>query len=444
MTSHFSKKVLAASLVGAVVVGYLSRAGADLNLSRTVWDFESVEQGQSKAQKIVLTNTADQPLKIERIELPQGCSVSPKLENKELKPKEELEVEFTFNSDGILGNIQQYAYVFLTDSTIVPLTIKGEVFAKELPRLQLTPRSWDFRTVEQGQSSQPYTFRCKNVGTADLKLEKIQIYDPVFQVARNITKESLAPGEEVDFAVLLQGNRVGACETDFHIRSNSATGKFTKVTVKGYVVPRTSGVVVSSTMSSVTNNTPFTAEVIRTDKLGKSETLTVERNSEKSFPEKTEPPRPHPADYTLTIKLLTTPPTIGKPPDQKPASEKPEVPGPEPETKPAPEKPPEQQPAEEAEKQKTPAPEPGEEKPSSPQPDKGGEEKADKTEKEKEPAPPSEKEEKPKPPEGPAGAPDADKPSEKPVIAPPTEPPKSEGSGELPKDQPPQPDSPAK
>jgi len=387
-----SRGILIASfLVVCVVISFPSATAAELKLSRMVWDFESVEQGESNTQKIVLTNSGDQPLKIDRIDLPEGCSVKPDLADKEIEAKGELEVEFTFDSQKMLGKLQQYAYIFLSDSSIVPLTIKGEVFAKAQPRLQVTPTTWDFGTVKVAESRQ-MTFRCKNTGTGELNIEKVQIYDPRFRVTRNITKETLAGGEEVDFAVSVNPEYAGKCDTDFYVKSNSAGRKYTKVSAKGYAVSKTIGIVVSRDFSFVTNNTPHKVGVTRTDNLGKEETLTLDKDSRKSFPRKPGPQRTNPENYTLTIKLLKPSPPTPKPAEPKASAEKPSPPAPKPETKPAEEKP----------EEETAAPEKAEKK----------EEKKPGEQKEEKQAAPSGKEEPEKPPQESPAKPDEKKPSE--------------------------------
>jgi hypothetical protein len=364
------------------------QGGAQLTLSRAVWDFETVEQGQSKAQKVVLTNSGDQPLTIEKIELPEGCSVAPDLKGKEIKPKENLEVDFTFAPRETQGKLQEYAYILLTDQTIIPLTIKGEVLAKAQPRLQVMPQTWDFTSTPAGDTKQQ-SFRCKNVGTADLKVEKVQLYDPRLQVVRNFAKETLAPGEEQDFVISVKTERPGSCETEFYIKSNNATGSFTKIPVKGFVERKPTGVVLSPDLSSVTNNTFYQVEVTRSDQAGKKETLTLERNATSSFPREPNAPPTRPTDYTLTIKMVT--PAPPKPPEEKPAAVTPPT-APKPEAKPA-----EQKPAESV----TPSPQGPSAKPEETKPSETPEKKEEtKPEEGKEATPPAQKKEPEKPPEG--------------------------------------------
>lgn len=458
-------------LMVAFLFGYAFPATVPLKLSRPDWDFGSIEQGETETQKIVMTNSGDQLLTIEKIELPEGLSVKPSLDNTEIQPEKDLEVEFTFDSKGILGQIQQYAYVFVSggdEKSIVSFTIKGEVSAKSEPRLRVTPQTWDFGTVTTGDPKKQ-VFRCENVGTADLEIEKIQIYDSRFKVGPNIVKQTLAPGEKVDFVVSVTGTRQGRYDTDFYVKSNSASGSFTKVGIKGYGVSKTLGLVISSTLSSVTNNTPYRAEITRTDKLGKTGNIVVERNSKKSFPQ--EPGvRPSPTDlenYTLTVKLVRPPL-----PGAKPAERKPAAPSPKPEAKPAEEKPPEAitplpklpaakpekpEPSKSPEGEEQPAPKPEgvkisdvqtppAEKPPSEKPEKAEppekpeqkkEEKIpEKSKEKKEPAAvaPSEKKEPEKPPQEPPSKPDETKSPEGKTAAPPSGPEKSSGSEEPPKD----------
>ncbi len=409
-------------LAVAIVFACALHAVAQLTLSRMVWDFQSIEQGSAPSQKIVLTNSGDQPLKIQKVELPEGCSVNPQLADKEIKPKESIEVEFTFDSKAALGKIQQYAYLSLSDSTIIPLTVKGEVYAKAQPRLRVTPPSWEFGTAPVGESRQQ-TFNCENVGTAELTLQKVQVYDSRFQVIRNITKDKdetgsvvLAPGQRTDFAISVTGRVPGKCEADFYIESNSAGGKFTKVSLKGHMISKTSGVVVSPDLSSFTNNTMYKVEVTRTDKLGKQESLTVERDGLGSFPRPPEPRTvPDPTDYTLTIKLARpTPPPPPKPPEEKPPAE---TPSPKPEAAPAEAKPPE--PTTAPTPTVTPKPE------ESTQPKEPGKEEEKKPEEPKPGEAPSEKKEGEQPTPEPAPKPEEAKPPEG-VAPPPAEPEKPE------------------
>ncbi len=454
--SPWTRGILAASFLAVyLVISYPLTATAQLTLSRMVWDFESLEQGESKTQKIVLTNSGDQPVTVEKVELPDGCSITPDLVNKEIPAKEELEVEVTFDSQGLPGRLQVYVYLILSDETIVPLTITGEVFAKAQPRLQVTPTTWDFGTVEVGEDRQR-TFRCKNVGTADLELENVQIYDSKFRVLRNITKETLPPGEEVDFAVSVNPTYAGKCETDFYVKSNSAGREYTKVSIKGYAVNKSVGVVVSSDLSSVENNTPYKVEVTRTDAQGKEEALTVERDSRKAFQREPGTERTPPRDYTLTIKVVRPSPARPAPkpaetqapgeetapPAQEKPEQQPDQPGEEeavsPPEKAAPETPPEESPSEPEKEEPSEGPAPPQEeetapaKPEEPEapeaPEKEEEAVPEKPEPEKEATPPPEQEV----PEKPPAEPGEDESPEKPGSPPAPEPGGSPASPESP------------
>jgi len=461
--------VLACTLLTVVLLlSYGSPATAALTLSRTVWDFGSLEQGETKTQKIIITNSGSEPLKIEKAELPEGCSVIPSLYNAEIQPEKQLEAQFTFDSEGSLGRIQQYAYIFPSgsDEKIVSLTITGEVLEKSQPRLRVNPQTWDFRTITTGDPRKQI-FTCENVGTAELKIEKIQIYDTKFKVDRNITKQTLAPGEKVDFVVGVTGSYAGRYDTDFYVKSNSVGSSFTKVSIKGYGVSKPSGLVISSSLSSVTNNTFSTFEVTRTDKEGKPEKISVERNSTKRFPPKPGPRTPPTllSDYTLTIKLIRPLPapkpaeksiTPAVKPEEKPAEEQPSgVTTAPPELLP-PVKPEKAEPPKKPEGEEQPAPKPEAEKPSEektpPQkepsptgpekakpaakPEQVKEETTEKPKEGKEPAPPAtqEKKESEKPAPKPSSEAGESKSSGEKPPPPPTEPSKSPGSEEPPKD----------
>lgn len=443
-------RVLAGICVLAVS---LVTESAELTFSRMVWDFESVQQGDTPTQKIVLKNTGADVAKVEKVELPAGFSVKPDLANKEIPAGGELEVEFALDSSSILGKLQQYAYIFVSDGEIVPLTIKGEVYEKAEPRLEVTPTEWDFGTVTAGESRQ-MNFRCKNTGTAELQLENVQVYDAKFAVTRNIAKDTLSPGDEVDFVISVNPKYPGKCETDFYVKSNSVARKYTKVSAKGYAIAKTTGVVVSPDLSSVTNNTAFRLEVIRTDNLGREQILTVNRDSQSSFTSEPGAERPNLENYTLTIKVAKpvapTPPPAGVQPgaviqpEVKPAEgegvekpvavpeaepEKPEEAQPpvEPEQEPGPEpQPPKEETAPPVEKPAEPKSEPTE-KPSPEKPEGGEptvkpekEEEAKPTvpETEKPPAEPK-RQEAPETPAAPApDTPDPEPPAEKPAETP--------------------------
>lgn len=434
--SLYCRIALALTLVTvAVLCSYVSAAGPELSLSRLVWDFGSIEQEQTKTQKIVITNSGDQPVKIEKIELPEGFSVEPSPDDTEIQPEKTLEVEFTFDSKGIVGRIQQYAYIFSSSSDekkIVPFTIKGEVFEKGRARLRVTPRTWNFGTITVGKTERK-TFACENVGTADLKIQKIRIYDSRFQVTRDIAKQTLEPGEKAEFDVSVTGKYQGRYDTDFYIKSNSAGSSFTKLSMKGQVASKPRGLVVSRDFSSITNNTLSRFEVARTDKEGKTEAVTVERNSTRSFPREAgvPPARVGPGDYTLTIKMAKPVIPTAKPAEKKPPAEKPSPAAPpEAEKKPAEEKPtgatisPGTTPAKPQE------PEPSE------KPEKKEEKKPEQLKEEKKisPAAPSEKKEPEKPPQEASSKAEKDKPSKEQAAAPSTEPVKPAAPEELPKE----------
>jgi len=422
------------ALTVAVLCSYVSAAGPQLSLSRLVWDFGSIEQEQTKTQKIVLTNSGDQPVNIEKIELPESFSVKPSLHDTEIQPQKKLEIELTFDSKGIVGRIQQYAYFFSSSSDekkIVPFTMKGEVFEKGRARLRVTPPTWNFGTITVGKTEKK-TFTCENVGTADLKIEKIRIYDSRFQVVRDIAKQTLEPGGKAEFDVSVTGKYQGRYDTDFYIKSNGAGSSFTKISLKGSVASKPRGLVVSRDFSSITNNTLSRFEVTRTDKKGKTEAVTVERNGTKRFPQEAgaPPARIGPGDYTLTIKMAKPVIPAAKPAEKKPPAKKPAAAAPKAETKPAEQKP-------------TEATIPSETTPARPQepqplekPEKKEEKKPEQPKEEKKisPAAPSEKKEPEKPPQEAAPEPEKEKPSNEQVAPPSTEPAKPAGSEEEPKE----------
>jgi hypothetical protein len=480
----FSRRIFACSLLGlAFLLAYAPRATGDLGLSRTVWDFGSIEQGEVKNQKILITNSGDQPVKVDKVELPEGLSVTPSLDETAIEPQQDLEVEFQFDSAGTLGKIQQYAYIFPPGSDgkdILTLTIKGEVSEKSRPRLRVTPASWDFRTLTTGEKRKG-KFTCENVGTADLRVEEILLNDRRFSIDKSriaqLTGKPLPPGEKFEFDVEVDANYPGKYDIDFYIKSDSAGSNFTKVGIEGYVISKTRGVVISSNLLTVTNNTTYTAEVTKTDKEGKTQELTVERDKVEYFPRDTTTPATpfNPEDYTLTVKLvkpapLPPPPrpTPPKPTEEKPEAEEkpgdeesPETTGPPPlpevePVKPAvPETPEEEKPAvpKPGEGEPAGAEPPSTEKPSETQPEKTepseetkpaeGEKPAppeaektpEKPAEEQKPAAPSEAEKKP---EGPPAAPkegEGAKPTEGEASAPPAEPERPASPEEPPKDE---------
>ncbi len=486
---RFFQRVIACVLLLLIfLVANTSRAAAELKLSRSVWDLGNVEQGETKTQKILIANSGDEAVKIDKVELPEGLTMAPGLNDTEIEPQKELEVEFRFDSEKILGKLQQYAYIFPAGSDekgILTLTIKGEVFEKGKPRLRVTPQTWNLLTVPMG-TSRKGQFTCENAGTADLTIEEILLHDARFKIdskrIAEITQKPIEPGGKVEFGVDFNPTYPGKCDVDFYIKSNSAGSSFTKVSIEGYAISRPRGVVISSTLSSVTNNALSTVEVTRTDKEGKSQTITVGRNATKAFvQEPGESPRPvSPTDYTLTVKLIRpTPPPRPAPP--KPTEEKPEETEAErkpdeeesPEVTAPPPTLPEVEPAKPAvpetpEVEKPALPKPGEsepsgaeppstEKPSEAQPEKTepseeakpaegekpatpeAEKKPEKPAEEQKPAAPSESEKKVEgPPAEPPAAPkegEESKPPEGEASAPPAEPEKPSSPEEPPKDE---------
>jgi hypothetical protein len=107
---------------------YAENVKADAN----EWDFGKVKQGAILKHDFVLKNQTKDILEINNIHTSCGCTAS-KSDKKSLSPQESTAIKVTFNSQGYLGQVQQFVYVNTNnaDLAIIKFTIKAFVVKED-------------------------------------------------------------------------------------------------------------------------------------------------------------------------------------------------------------------------------------------------------------------------------------------------------------------------
>ena len=106
------------------------------------------------------------------------------------------------------------------------------------PRIEITPKQYDFGVIEYGQIVQ-YVFKVKNIGSEVLKITKTATSCGCTTV--EIEKKSIEPGEEVNLKVeyntgMMSGSHAkGRQERIIYVKSNDPASPQAEVVIKALV-----------------------------------------------------------------------------------------------------------------------------------------------------------------------------------------------------------------
>ena len=246
--NKLSRRIFSALFATAILfTAFNSIAVQKLAVEQTIWDFDTLEEGDTQTHSFKLVNKGTGPLNIDHniiVDRPDNIKVS--LEKYELGVDEGTDLVVTLDTTG-LGNRRIVSFVYLKYSNkTVPFTIKGRINPTPVPLMQISPIKHDFGAIEQGDSKKT-TFSFANIGKGVLEVKRILFItqDKGFSIARDISKNSLEPNDEGDFDVVFRGWQVGSAEGFLLIESNSGgKGTITKVDLTGSVIPKVRGLVI--------------------------------------------------------------------------------------------------------------------------------------------------------------------------------------------------------
>lgn len=101
---------------------------AEKTADPNAWDFGKLKQGEVAIHKFILKNESSRTLNITGVNTSCGCALA-EVKKKTLTPREAVEVEVRFNSQGYAGPVQQFAYVNTddVDKPVIRFIIKANV-----------------------------------------------------------------------------------------------------------------------------------------------------------------------------------------------------------------------------------------------------------------------------------------------------------------------------
>lgn len=143
---HTRPKTLCATLLMAVVFAATAAAGPRLEAEETHRDLGTVREGIKAHVTFTITNTGDGEATIERVESGAACT-STGLPTRTLKPGEEMEMEFIFETLGYGGRSpirQATVHYNSSEHSPLTLTVSGDIKAAADHQAPIGELSYNF------------------------------------------------------------------------------------------------------------------------------------------------------------------------------------------------------------------------------------------------------------------------------------------------------------
>lgn len=204
-------------------------------------NFDKVEAGKSETKTVKIENVGGGKLEITKISS-NSLSIIPSMTEKVIEAGKSGEIQIKFDSTGIEPSILvKYVYVYTNDPELgdraIPITCRAIVVPVDSPLIQLIPFEVDLGVLNVGETV-TRTIEFRNVGTANLEIEPIQYLDSQFKLTKNISARTLPPGSTGNFEISFEAKAPNKIESYILIKSSTAGGPFSKVSIVGRVVDK--------------------------------------------------------------------------------------------------------------------------------------------------------------------------------------------------------------
>jgi hypothetical protein len=176
----------------------VSAQAADLQVSESIIDYGTIEEGPPVVKKIILTNSGTQPLIIANATASWGCT-SVALGKRRLKPGESTELEITYQTYKYPGKFDKSVSVFTgpggEEKTVIRLV--GKVDPVPMGVIAMEPRKTDVGLLTANKENEVQIV-IKNTGDATLTVSRIEstTNDSVYFDAEKKGPMVLAAGEK--------------------------------------------------------------------------------------------------------------------------------------------------------------------------------------------------------------------------------------------------------
>ncbi len=241
--NKYTRYIWVAAVLLIVITGSVEGAPR-LKVETSTWDFDVVDEGDTLTHTFKITNKGTEKLIIDQNIICDRPYLKADLDKYELDVDDEARLTVTLSTDG-LGNRRIQAFVYLsTNDKNAAFTILAKIKPKPVPIIHVSPRKYDFGSMEQGRRK-TNVFKYANVGEGMLTIKDIVYVDGQFEIVRNVSQKELESNDEGDFVIGFTAKSEGYKKGFLLLESNSSSdaGTLTKVELEAVVVRRVRGVV---------------------------------------------------------------------------------------------------------------------------------------------------------------------------------------------------------
>ncbi len=234
--------VIIAILVGVAFlfsgVGSQYQGPPTLTLSEEEGNLGRITPDQPQTYLFTVKNEGGEPLIIERVQAPCGCTATV-LSDEKILPGKVAQLEVTFNPRGYEGEVTQSVYIYSNDpeNPRKRITIKAEVEHIPAPQIHLSTNQWDLGLLAQGDSAS-LLVTVSNKGDLVLEIENIEVPASIqYNQEKFNFPIQLAPGEQIDlnFNYNASEETMGIVREYIRLVTNDPNRKNVTLRIEGYI-----------------------------------------------------------------------------------------------------------------------------------------------------------------------------------------------------------------
>ena len=215
-------------------IGAAGVTGPRLAVSEEVWDFGTIQEGDTVTHVFKLENTGTSELVIRNVRTTCGCTAA-MLSSTNIAPGASGDLEVTFNSKGRPGYNEKSVYIDTNDPQRqhIRLQIDGHVkspIEPDKPGIEIEPSAWSLGVVRAGT---PVTrmFVVRNTGGLPLTIHAIETPDGC--TATLFPDRSVPPGGAARLEVTYIPKKRGAFQEAIFIESNDSDKPRVELAITG-------------------------------------------------------------------------------------------------------------------------------------------------------------------------------------------------------------------
>lgn len=200
MNYLFKKTVLIILLSLILSVGNVcSEQGPEMYISKTVYEFGTVFEGDKVVKEFELTNKGDALLVIQRIVPACGCTATSLSKNK-IKPGETSILKVQFNTQGFSGSKVKSVKLYINDpkKPTVVLTLKGAI----QKNVNVNPSRLEFLDLVEGEDYSNYS---KKVSIAARSGTSVKVRD-IISLSEGIIVKKIKTSKGYDLEVSISNS----------------------------------------------------------------------------------------------------------------------------------------------------------------------------------------------------------------------------------------------